>query len=303
MLLSSGALLLFVMLNYVHDPFGLFSTSKQRVLRIVTNERPSKYLFSMRYVPENFDGILLGPSLSDHIDTSLISAARVYNLSLQGANSAEMRIMAENAMKSGKIRLILICLDPYIIRNRAINDERMQPRLRWSALGSTFMLQYYADLFFVNRLNPEKYSHFGPYGNLHIKESSVKSELAIKKFADFLKGKDFDIPESFFKHSLVDLKEIIDLARSRNVRVAAFYFPMPAEVLSVTSKQYGSFKKAASSLFDDRDLVLDFTADAFQSFRVDYSNYVDQGHLSSKGARHIVEKLDESLIGWRSRWQ
>ena len=54
-------ILLIVFINYYIDIYGLFRGKKERTIYI--NERTTKNLLSMRYVPENFEGIIIGPSL------------------------------------------------------------------------------------------------------------------------------------------------------------------------------------------------------------------------------------------------
>ena len=71
--LLGAALLLgsFAACNYARDDFGLFGSDGEK--RIWTREKTSKYLLSHRYVPENFDGLLIGPSYSDlNFDTRTI---------------------------------------------------------------------------------------------------------------------------------------------------------------------------------------------------------------------------------------
>lgn len=296
LVVASSVLLLFCSINVFADPFALFSHSTGKSLRIVTSERPSKYLFSFRYIPENFDGILVGPSLSDHLDTKLITSGRVYNLSLQGANVAEMRLLARNVMEKGHLKLLLICLDPYILRNMHINDERMQPYLVKSALGSTFMLQYYSDLLMTTLGFGEQTSNrFGPFGNLKIKSASVDAQAAIRNFVNTLTGNDRDFPAIYFKDSISELNALVAEAHTRNIKVAAFFFPPPEEVLAVTSKLHYGFRQAIMPIFADGDILVDFTSSEYAGFRADYSNYSDQGHASEKGARFIIEQLNAAV--------
>ncbi len=241
----------------------------------------------------------MGPSLSDHLDTASITSNRVYNLSLQGANSTEMRLMAGNVMQNSQIKLLIICLDPYIVRDMDINDERMQPQLKRAALGSTFMVQYYSDLVYSYVTGSS--NQFGLYGNLMIKTAPEGPETAIKNFVKFLGDNDMEVPESYYRASVSELKGMVDEAHSRNVRIAAFFFPMPAEVFAVTAKRYISFRKVVSSLFKPEDMLIDFTSPEYARFREDYSNYSDQGHLSEKGARYLVAEIDKAIAARQGR--
>jgi hypothetical protein len=47
----------FAGLNYYIDIFGLFRGTGNR--KVYINERTSKYLYSYRYIPENYDAVLI----------------------------------------------------------------------------------------------------------------------------------------------------------------------------------------------------------------------------------------------------
>jgi len=67
-------------INYYIDIYGLFRGKKER--KVYINERTSKYLFSMRYIPENYEGVIAGPSLSDNLNPDAIKAYKIYNASI-----------------------------------------------------------------------------------------------------------------------------------------------------------------------------------------------------------------------------
>src|ERR1700712_5296696 len=98
-------------LNYYIDIYGLFRGKKDRVMYI--NERTSKYLFSMRYIPENFEGFIIGPSLSANLNPEAIRSYKVYNASIMGANISELNYLVDNLIEKGKMKFAIICLGPY----------------------------------------------------------------------------------------------------------------------------------------------------------------------------------------------
>lgn len=76
--------------NVLIDIFGLFRPVKGRKIRIHHNERISKYLLSFRYIPRNFNTIIIGTSLSDNLDVASYNHSnnrlKIYNSSVMGAN-------------------------------------------------------------------------------------------------------------------------------------------------------------------------------------------------------------------------
>src|SRR5271168_458303 len=76
-----------VVLNYRINVFGVFGDVSGKTYRSYLNEdREAKYLFSFNYIPTNFDGIMIGSSISGNWDTRKIQLAKTYNLSIDGAN-------------------------------------------------------------------------------------------------------------------------------------------------------------------------------------------------------------------------
>lgn len=285
---------LFVGCNLWLDPFGLYRNNLQRTLPIVTSERTSKYLFSLRYVPDKYDAVLVGPSLSDHLDTGAISGYRMYNLSLQGANIREMRLLAGNVMRRGHLKLLLICLDPYILRNLLIQDERMQPQMEWAALGSSFMIQYYWDRIAMQLKGRDRFSGYGLHGNLAISYAPQGAEWAIRNFVQALGAMDAQ-PHEYDRVALDELKGLIDEAHRYHVRVVGFHFPVPFAVRTAMHERYTRFQAAVAPYFSGNDTLLDFTGNKYRAFAQDYRNFSDQGHLSHAGAAFLAHELDAAL--------
>ena len=84
--------------NLYYDKFGLVK-QKNEIL-ITSDERYSKYLLSYKYIPENYDGILIGPSVSGNLNTSNISNYKIYNASVNGGNYSELKLISERVLQS-----------------------------------------------------------------------------------------------------------------------------------------------------------------------------------------------------------
>ena len=81
-------------LNMAVDIYGLYSPSNGRRLPVLGDARVAKYLLSMRYVPENFNAMLTGASISANWDVTAVNKLRIYNGSLNGGNIVEEKAIA-----------------------------------------------------------------------------------------------------------------------------------------------------------------------------------------------------------------
>ena len=87
-------LLIVVLVNMSIDIYGIFRSTKGRHLVVYGDERIAKYLLSERYVPENFDSLLIGSSVSANWNTQGIDSFRAYNESIEGGNIVEEKVIA-----------------------------------------------------------------------------------------------------------------------------------------------------------------------------------------------------------------
>jgi hypothetical protein len=73
------------------DPYGLFRdpTGRKLPIYVSTSVRRAKFLMNKRYVPANFDGLLVGASQSLLWSLPNLSVARVFNDSVGGQNTVE----------------------------------------------------------------------------------------------------------------------------------------------------------------------------------------------------------------------
>src|SRR5438874_2296152 len=97
---------------YFIDPYGLLRNSSGRALSIFFAERKAKFLMSKRYVPSNFQGLVIGPSASANWDLSVVAGTRMFNESLDGGNAREEKILVDQALRRGNYRLAVLILHP-----------------------------------------------------------------------------------------------------------------------------------------------------------------------------------------------
>src|SRR5262245_23525468 len=68
------------------DICGLFRDTRGRRLPIYGSEHRGKYLLNTRYVPENFEAVLLGSSVTSNWNMAGLTAYAGYNESTDGGN-------------------------------------------------------------------------------------------------------------------------------------------------------------------------------------------------------------------------
>ena len=278
------------------NEFGLFGDVRGKRIKIHTAEKTTKYLLSFKYIPANYDAIIIGPSISDQLDPRKISGYKTYNLSLLSGNVRELKLSVKNVLERGKIKLLIICLHPYLTRDNILKDQRLTPHMYWSSLGSTFTFKLYNDML-SNHLDPGKNSFNdsadGYSRPIHVK--GITTEQFIDKFRTTIlqaHGKPL-VPLDPVAYS--DLRDIINLARAHNVRIIAYHHPEPEMLFRLHEKNHADYLATMSHIFAKDDLVYDFNTSEYREFRSDLTNYIDHGHLSEKGAAVIVAELDRVI--------
>ncbi len=273
--------------NFVQDEFGLFGVRKGPI-RIWGYERASKLLLAQRYVPENYEGLLLGSSSADvMMDTSLIRGYAVYNLAINGGNIAEVGRVATPALERGNMRFLVLALSPYLTKDARMKTLELEPGLTRATLGSLFTVRFYqAKLRAVLHPDVDPYrdswSGFqrglpppepGQGGGVRERPLSTASPVA---------------PEA--QRALVDL---LNLARSRGVRVLAYFHPL---LHPQTRGGYpATFVSHMQTLFTREDVLWDFNDPVYAAINDDESNFLDGAHLSEKGARLVLAEIAARL--------
>ena len=287
----------FVSFNYFQDIYGLFRPCKDVQLKVYTNERTSKYLLSYNYIPDNFEGIVIGPSLSANLNTETIRDYKIYNASIMGANISELRYLINNIVERGKLRFAVICLDPYLTKDHGKKSARIDPKEVYGALGSTNLIKTY--LFKVirdNALLPGQFPRDATNGygfnnfNLELDKGDAREKILEK-----VKSK---AAESTFVDPMAEkeLGETIDFLRQHEVRVIAYFSPVPHQILSINRQNYEAYQERMKRLFSAEDVILDLNHDRYEAITSDFNTYIDHGHLSEKGQDFVLNELRLTLL-------
>jgi hypothetical protein len=280
--------------NVSLDLYGLFRSGHGPTLKVYGDERNCKYLFSYRYIPENFDGLMLGSSVSDNIPTRSIAGLRVYNASLNGGDVTEAETLGVNALAHGHFKLVILALHRYLMRDAGHKTNFMVPQRYWGAFGSTQL--YAASLSRLLDRQGIKPGAFDEYGVQSYGPAAANIRGNVESFAAKLRSGDregwmFDInPQAY-----ADLQELVRAIHKQGVPFAVFYPPMPSGLIDATQQQLASFNAAIGRAFGPGDLVIDFTAPEYHWFSDDYANFHDGVHLSDTGAKRLAGELDRAI--------
>jgi hypothetical protein len=262
----------FVAINAHLDPMGLFH-SKPRIA-IYTNERWSKYLLSIRYVPEQFDAVLIGTSVTGNWNTGLLPL-RTYNLSIEGGNISEERLLLENVLKRRKPKIVFFCIHPYLTASYGRKSPHMTRRDYWSALGSLELLK---TLNAARRHEPE-INEFG--------QQDYVIPARPWKAQPMDAGKWYVVDE----RSFAEYGQLVATARAAGARVIAVVPPVNEEQWVFTADAYRNYQNRILPFFRSDELAIDFNAPQYLALRGDRANFPDGIHLSTPAADAFVGEL------------
>jgi hypothetical protein len=121
--------------SYALDIFGVFRNPKGRSLSVQYNERTGKSLLNLRYVPANFDAVVIGGSSTTNWDMHDLTFAHFYNESIYGSNMVEEKALVDDALPRAHFRYAVCVISPYLFGSHALNEGSLTPS-RINALGS-----------------------------------------------------------------------------------------------------------------------------------------------------------------------
>ena len=288
-----------VSLNVWLDLYGLFRGGRGRNLKVYGEERNCKYLFSYRYLPENFDALMLGSSVSDNIPVKTVGGLRIYNASLNGGVITEAKNLGTIALRRGHFRLLLLSLHRYMMESAGEKTNFMVPQRYWGALGS--MQLYTASFSYLMDRAGIRHCAFDSNGAQAYGPSTPKTRRDIAKIAD-----QFAAGQGYWKFSVnpkafQDLKDLIGVAHERGAIFVAFTPPMPTPMQKATSHALAEFDNEVRKAFGADDVFIDMNQPAYYSISDDYDNFREAAHLSDRGAQLVADELDRTVAGILAR--
>jgi len=295
---TAGVVIVFTMVygavNAYVDPFGLFRAKNE--IGIWTREKTTKYLLSFKYIPDNFNGVLIGPSVSANLNTKHLDAAKIYNLSMNGGNISEIKYPTDNVLKCSRMKCMIICLYPYLTKNSGLKGSQIDKKEYWGSVFSLLPIKVYLIRFlkrFSKKPDPFHDSSWG-YSDFNVFKKNVNFKEIIKR-KNVLPGSIDTVAIDTI--ALSELKSVINLAHDRNVKVVAYYFPIYYDFFKgYTHHAWLYYQTEMNKLFNENDMVWDMNTPEFDYIRKDMEAYSD-GHLSNQGAAEVLKVIDEKLAG------
>jgi len=277
-----GTVVLFTLIiggtNYWIDYYGLFRDASEENLFFYGNERTSKYLYSFQYIPQNYDGLVVGSSFSNNWDVSLIRSAHVYNGSLDGANISEEKLIFDNFLKRGKIRLLVVGIYPHLTADHGRRSGYMDPSEYWGALGSLQLFREYATQVLV-KIGARK-NYFGSHGRYAF-------ELDQDYRNKFYANPDVGRGDGAFTVSNVAVREYEELlseAREGGAMIVGVVPPIYLSIYNKNRENYEAYIEQMSALFEPSEKIINFNSAPYFKYVNDPKTFQDGIHLTTKAA-------------------
>ena len=265
------------------DVYGLFRQPTGRRIPIFYADRNAKFLLSQRYVPTNFNGLLIGPSSSMNWDLKTITqglGVRLYNESLEGGNATEEKLLAEQALKQGSYRLALVVLYPTMVSTHTYEDG--VDKTRWTeALGSldAFVQTALAEMNMHHISFPDKHptddgSHEMPYTH------RIHPDVVIHYTVD--------------PTGLQNLQTLTSELQARGIQIVYVVPTLYEPMLEKNWAYLQTFKENIRSVLPPGEFI-DLNGPEYKDFRSNPSNYIDGFHVTPQGALGTSEILNARL--------
>ncbi|MGE4552368.1 MAG: hypothetical protein AB7D57_04615 [Desulfovibrionaceae bacterium] len=284
--------------NVALDEFGLHREHPAGSLRVWTYNRATKYLFSLRYIPSNYEAVLIGSSSSAVLpDPGRLGGLRTYNLSMNGANLCEVAPAARSALERGRMRALVVCLDPYLTKNAVMKTSELSPHLVRSTYGSLFTLRFYGYKLY-DLLFPERDPYRESWNGSRLPEPGAPDLDAARLEALVAEQREAGPPRFDPNPAALDcLRGVLDTAHARGVPVLAYHHPIPRPLYALHRAAYEAYAREVDALFAPGDRVLDMNAPDSGFPADDPGCFHDNVHLSRRGGEVLLGLLDRALLG------
>jgi hypothetical protein len=274
----------FVWVNVKTDLLGLHGRNDVRIHTVL---RFSMYLMTYRYIPDNFDGLFMGNSQAELLDTSKIHSYKVFNAGLNWSTMPEERTLAEEVLKRGHLKMVVLDLCPSLLSSHALRSAYMTPRDYWSSFGSVQTLLIYSELVLEALGHPGPFT-YDPYGRMHIPLS-------------------FQPPTRFTAEELTldpiamrDLHELVDHFHAKGVKVYVIFSPMYQAKWEAQREELLAWESKATSGFAPGELeVIDVPEQVKKPLQANRQNFPDYTHLAPAASDTFIESL-ATVLGDKS---
>lgn len=288
--LTASLLIAVVLGNMSIDIYGIFRNAQGRYLLVYGDERVAKYLLSEKYVPDNFDALLIGSSVSANWNMGQIDGLRVYNESLNGGNIVEEKTLVDQALPGSRIHVVFLIIHPYLTSSHEFETVGLTPRENLAALGSQSLLDAYTNEVRIKLHREEQ--HFDEFGTDDVGDAPKKLNATLQKLMS--PGTEFDADEVAMK----TYKSLIDELHSAKVQIIYIVPPPSQSILASKGKAFANYSNIILASKLEQDRVIDFTTDEFVDFRSNPENFTDGIHLKNSAARQVIAVVNHRFHEW-----
>jgi len=275
-------------LNAAIDIYGLYRPTRGLCLGVYGDPRVAKYLLSMRHVPENFNAILTGASISANWDVKRIEKLRVYNGSITGGTIVEEKAVIDAALERPGISVAFLLVHPALTWSHEFRTVEMTPGLKRSALGSLSLWDAYKDMARIRLgLRPATFDCSGTETFL-----SMPSAMNIN-MRQMWNAPEFTVDPI----ALRAWRTLIAGLRRRRVQLIFIVPPTSESLLRTKGVPLQIFMERMRSAIGPSDLWIDFLRPEYKEYR-ESRNFSDGVHLFPASANRVVEQINAQVDQW-----
>jgi hypothetical protein len=292
MILAAGAC--GAALNIWLDVYGIYRDTHRRHLKVYGDERVAKYLLSARYVPENFNALLIGSSVSGNWNMAeAVQGLRIYNESLLGGNIVEEKCLLDQALSRPGMQVIFLVVHPFLTYSHEFESVHLTPRLKLSALGSQSLLNAYVEMLKIRlHLARQTYNEFGA-----VDYGKAKHELNATLKHMMRPDADFEVDPIALQVYLDVIQEI----RAHHVRIVFVVPPVSEDLLRVKRAAFEKYLGLIHLHVATGEELIDFTSGPYAGFRANEDHFIDGVHMESAAAAEVVSMLNSAMGEFPSR--
>ena len=280
-----------ILLNIALDPLGLYRDPRGRKLPAYGDPRIAKYLLSSRYVPANYNGLLVGASSTAAWQLTGTRELRIYNASVDGANAVEAKAIVERALSRPGIQVALVIQEPFFTSEHDFKTVKLEPSLWWCSLGSEHMLKFYRDLVW-QRLGLPLQQPINSDGTVRFTNLSPDLNPALRKI--WGSGERFQVDPV----AAAAYRDLIAMLRAHHVQTIITIPPMFESILQKNKDSLREYRRLFEDCREPGDPLIDFTSSEFEEFRRCRNNFSDGIHLVPDAAAQIGKLVSQQLHVW-----
>jgi hypothetical protein len=277
-------LTLTVLINMLIDRYGVFGLSRSKALLALGDERVSKHLLAMRYVPENFKQILLGSSVSGNLQLGQ-GASEVYNFSINGANVVEIKALFDEYLAVRRPERVYLLVHPYFTADHRFATVTLGKHQWQSSLASLSLFEVYRED--LAQGLGRRTAEVRPDGSYIFGDGTKPLNPELRQM--FFDGADINVDPIAVKAFDETVKEL----NARQIQVVYLVLPMDERMLAVKRSAFERYVAARLVGKKPSDLVFDFTKEA--AGEASPIKFMDGVHLTDSGAQALSQRIKSLL--------